>query len=525
MGFIKFLDILLEDNTAGCTEVPCDTGKGNCEFTGKKFHTVPQGGFVPKCYCCPPGVNPPGYVNPNPAPVTKKYACVNGNCVESASGTYTTSNCNNACGGSTTYCPTTSLVDGTDETNFRKFLIEKYPNDIYTSSGTKFSQAVSAKNQNCNKVTKNLWNQKEPTTSKTYGELYLEYKNNNNNNNIVTDPYKEQKEKCAAEGGTWNDVNKTCVKPVVVDPDVQQLVDDMDEYRTVLNTFENPTGWISLDTLSPSEFTPDYLSLKLLTDVTDQIVELIENKNASSDFGNFVDMIDELKNAYNKDKFKEFFQSKVDPKGTDVFGSIDTLINRINTAADEIESSLNYDPLDKPNQTKIDNYTFIGQLMTVYKMGKINLMMMVYSFKGNEEIRDDEKSELTNLWNPTTKDPNFFDKKNEEYKGVYDDYVSVHTSRNFENCKNMLGTYLSTHNNKIYDVPLLSRVKYEIQKCWCDDQYEDLGKVGVKNMFNVEMRKGRKELIKFLNRLPSEGMGEFRIRLDDSICGKKKRYK
>lgn len=150
---------------------------------------------------------------------------------------------------------------------------------------------------------------------------------------------------------------------------------------------------------------------------------------------------------------------------------------------------------------------------------------MVYSFKGNEEIRDDERSELTNLWNPTTKDPKFFEKKSEDYKTVYDDYVSVHTSRNFENCKNILGTYLLTYSNKIYDVPLLTRVKNEIQKCWCDGQYEDLGKIGVKNMFDAKMRKDRKELIKFLNGLPSEGMGEYRIRLDDSICSKKKRFK
>ena len=41
--------------------------------------------------------------------------------------------------------------------------------------------------------------------------------------------------------------------------------------------------------------------------------------------------------------------------------------------------------------------------------------------------------------------------------------------------------------NDVYDQPLLTKVKSEIQKCWCDKQYEDLGKLGVKNMFDKQM--------------------------------------
>ena len=49
-------------------------------------------------------------------------------------------------------------------------------------------------------------------------------------------------------------------------------------------------------------------------------------------------------------------------------------------------------------------------------------------------------------------------------------------------------------------------VKTEIQRCWCDKQYEDLGKLGVKNMFDKQMRQDRKELIAFLNQLPKQGL-------------------
>jgi hypothetical protein len=67
-------------------------------------------------------------------------------------------------------------------------------------------------------------------------------------------------------------------------------------------------------------------------------------------------------------------------------------------------------------------------------------------------------------------------------------------------------------------------VKKQIQKCWCEDYYENIEDVGAKNIFNKELKENRKELQIFYNKLTSANMGDFSIRLDKSVCGIKKRY-
>ncbi len=140
----------------------------------------------------------------------------------------------------------------------------------------------------------------------------------------------------------------------------------------------------------------------------------------------------------------------------------------------------------------------MSQLRSVYKSGRINLMMMVYTYtKGGESIKKDNSKVYSQIEN----------------------YITiVNKSWNFENCKKILDVYRQTYNNGVYDQPLLTKVKSGIQKCWCDKQYEDLGKLGIKNMFDKEMRKGRKELISFLNGIGSSNNGDFAIILNDSVC-------
>ena len=322
---------------------------------------------------------------------------------------------------------------------------------------------------------------------------------------VVVDPEVKKKE-CESQGMNYDETTKNCVaKPIVVDPDVKELVDDMGRYRTILNGFYDPTGWISLDSLTPNEYTPNFLSIDLLTAVTTQITELIKQKGSSSDFGNFVKMMKALKNAYNNDKFKGMFQKKADPDGTDVFATIDTLITNITTEADKIKGSLGYDPLVSPTEKQIRDFVFRGQLRSVYKSGRLNLMMMVYTYTDTEPLKTNNKesvSEITSFYNEVSK------------------------NRNFDNCKNILGVYRETYQeNDVYDQPLLTKVKSEIQKCWCDKQYEDLGKLGVKKMFDKQMRQDRKDLITFLNQLPSATMGDFAVRLNSGVCTKNKSYK
>ena len=319
------------------------------------------------------------------------------------------------------------------------------------------------------------------------------------------DPDAKKKE-CESKNLDYDEATKSCVsKPVVIDPDVQELVEDMGRYRTILNGFYDTSGWISLDSLAPNQYTPNFLSIDLLTAVTTQITELIKQKGSSSDFGNFVKMMKALKNAYNNDKFKGMFQKKVDPDGTDVFTTIDTLITNITTEANNIKGSLGYDPLVSPTEKQIRDFVFRGQLRSVYKSGRLNLMMMVYTYTDTEPLKTNNTesvSEIKSFYNEVTK------------------------NRNFDNCKNILGVYRETYQeNDVYDQPLLTKVTSEIQKCWCDKQYEDLGKLGVKNMFDKQIRQDRKDLIAFLNQLPSASMGDFAVRLNSGVCTKNKSYR
>lgn len=343
-------------------------------------------------------------------------------------------------------------------------------------------------------------------TKAVWAELrdkFIDFKSSNPN--VILDPNAKRKE-CESQGMNYDETTKNCVaKPVVIDPDVKELVDDMGRYRTILNGFYDPTGWISLDSLTPNEYTPNFLSIDLLTAVTTQITELIKQKGSSSDFGSFIKMMKALKNAYNNDKFKGMFQKKADPDGTDVFTTIDTLITNITTEADKIKGSLGYDPLVSPTEKQIRDFVFRGQLRSVYKLGRLNLMMMVYTYTDTEPLKTNNKesvSEITSFYNEVSK------------------------NRNFDNCKNILGVYRETYQeNDVYDQPLLTKVTSEIQKCWCDKQYEDLGKLGVKNMFDKQMRQDRKDLIAFLNQLPSATMGDFAVRLNSGVCTKNKSYR
>jgi hypothetical protein len=355
-----------------------------------------------------------------------------------------------------------------------------------------YSVAVDGK---CLDGTKAVW--------KELKDKFIEFKNQTP---VVQQETEQQKiEKCKAQNLIYDATTGGCVAPVQeVDPDVQTLKDQMEIYRTLLNSFSDPTGWSQLDSLSPTKYTPNNLNIDLMDGVTKQIVELINDKGSSSDFGLFVKMLSSIKKAYNVEKYKSFFQNKVDPDGQDVFTKIDGFINSINTAANEMKGVYGYDPLTKPTEKQVREFVFRGQLRSVYKVGKINLMMMVYTYTKGEPLET----------------PNEGDTKEIET------YVNaVKTSLSFDTCKDVLGAYMDTYKEDVYTDKLLMDIKSQIQKCWCNKQYEDLGKLGVKNMFDQEMRKDRKELIMFLNKLTSANMGDFAIRLDDKVCGGIKKRK
>jgi len=374
----------------------------------------------------------------------------------------------------------------------------KYATKLCGSLGTKctYSQAVGS---GCGAGTKAAWKESR--------DGFIEYKKGNPQPIVdpIVDPIEKKKKDCESQGMVYDVSTGGCVAAKQeVDPEAQQLADTIGRYRTSLNSFYDPTGWIALDTLDPDGYTPNFLSLKVLNQITEQIVQLIEQKGSSSDFGSFVEMMELLKEAYNVEKYKDFFQKKFDPSGTDVFTSIDALITKINTSATKIKSSLGYDPLTSPTEKQVREFVFRGQLRSIYKSGRLNLMMMVYTYAQNQPLKTDNKESMS------------------EIEGIYSE---VSKNRNFDNCKNILGIYRETYQEGVYDQSLLVKVTSEIQKCWCEKQYEDLGKLGVKNMFDNKMRKDRKTLIGFLNQLPSATMGDFAVRLDNSVCTKNKKYR
>jgi hypothetical protein len=435
--------------------------------------TESDGGFTVYYYYCKKSANTPP-VDPNPNPVVSDK------------------------------CPSEEgYVDKEFQEWVWKTYLGKTETDTVTTKlcGIKNGKAKTcaysvAVGSGCGDGTKAVW--------KELKDKFIEFKKGGQNV-VVVDPEAKKKE-CLSQGMDYDETTKNCVaKKQEVDPDAQQLVNSMEQYRTILNSFYDPTGWINVNTLSPSEYVPNFLSLKMLTQVTKQIVELINQKGSSSDFGSFVEMMETLKISYNVEKYKDFFQKKVDPTGTDVFGSIDTLINEIKTSANESKTAYGYDPLTSPTEKQIRDFVFRGQLRSVYKSGKLNLMMMVYTYTDTEPLKTNNKesvSEITSFYNAVSK------------------------NRNFDNCKNILGIYRETYQEDgVYSPTLLVNVKTEIQRCWCDKQYEDLGKLGVKNMFDKQLRQDRKALITFLNQLPSATMGDFAVRLNSGVCTKNKSYK
>jgi hypothetical protein len=205
-----------------------------------------------------------------------------------------------------------------------------------------------------------------------------------------------------------------------------------------------------------------------------------------------------LVDAYSVEKYKDFFTKEMKvKKGQDVFTYINGLITKIDESAKEIEDSYNFNSLTNPEETDIRNQTFSGQFIKVYKTGKVNLMMMVYFYTGNQRLKGDDN--FDSLWSPK---PEYWNDKEKVLKKVYDVYKTVHGNYDFDNCKKILGVYKDTiesnNDRKNYDQSpqLKERMKDEIKKCWCSGQYKELGKLGVKSMFDREMKQDRKELIK-----------------------------
>lgn len=286
------------------------------------------------------------------------------------------------------------------------------------------------------------------------------------------------------------------IQTVVVDPDLRELKKDMEIYRNILDSFDLPTGWQLLDTLEPDTFVPVSLNIDLITNIKNQIVEYIEDKGRSAEFNTFIKMLRSLSNAYNNEKYKEFFQNEVDPEGDDVFVTFESYIEEIEDAATKKEE-YNYDPLTDPTQEQVRDIIFRYVPKTVYNVGKVVLQMGVYFYTGEEPLKGTEEG-LVDI--------------------LTDRLETTKENVNFENCKNLLAIYYESYQKTKIETDTLLGTKKQIQDCWCKGLYDDLGKLGVKNLFDKDMRKGRKELIRFLNILPSSAMGDFRVTLNRSIC-------
>jgi hypothetical protein len=311
----------------------------------------------------------------------------------------------------------------------------------------------------------------------------------------------DQKRKdCESKNGVYDE--KTGICTVKIDTNVLKLKNDLELYRNLLDSYDLPTGWQALDALEPSKFIAVSLKIDMITNVKNQILEIINDKGRSSDFKTFIKMLESLTIAYNNDKFKSFFQNSVDPGGSDVFTKFKSYITEIDSVA-KLMSLYNYDPLTDPTAEEVRDILFRYVPKTVYN-GNITLQMSVFFYTGSEPmITYDE------LLNETLKEQL--------------DQTNINT--NEKTCRDLLATYYQINNrSKIY-ANILLPTKEKIQECWCEGNYENLKKIGLKRLFDRELREGRKELIRFLNVLPSSAMGDFRVVLNESVCKNIRKFK
>jgi len=92
---------------------------------------------------------------------------------------------------------------------------------------------------------------------------------------------------------------------VEVDKDLYELKMDMEVYRSLLDSYDFPSGWSSLDTLNPGTYTPRSLNIDLITKVKNQIIQFIKDRGRSSEFSTFIKMLQALDDAYNNEKYKD----------------------------------------------------------------------------------------------------------------------------------------------------------------------------------------------------------------------------
>jgi hypothetical protein len=278
---------------------------------------------------------------------------------------------------------------------------------------------------------------------------------------------------------------------------------DMEVYRSVLDSFDFPTGWSSLDTLNPSTYLPRTLKIDLFAKIKEQIINLIEDNGRSSEFGSFIKMMEALTDAYNNDKYKSFFQTKVDPKGSDVFATFESYITEIETAANSMEA-FNYDPLTDATEEEVRDGIFKYIPKTVYNVGDTNLKMSVYFYTKSTPMVGAEEDLIGELESQLD---------------------TTQTNTNEETCKDLLAVYYQIYQKTKVDANTLMSTKEKIQDCWCKGLYENLGKIGFKKLYDKELRQDRKELLKFLSLLPSVTMDKFKIPLNSSVCKNVRKFK
>jgi hypothetical protein len=300
-----------------------------------------------------------------------------------------------------------------------------------------------------------------------------------------------------------NNQNQDQDQTVEVDEDLYELKMDMEVYRSLLDSYDFPSGWSSLDTLNPGTYTPRSLNIDLITKVKNQIIQFIKAKARSSEFSTFIKMLQALDDAYNNEKYKAFFQSKVDPKGADIFTTFNTYISEIEEQVEEMKS-YNFDSLSDPTEEEIRDGLFKYIPKTVYNVNDVNLKMSVYFYTKTTPMVGTEEDLITALSSQleTTK-----------------------TSTNEDTCRDLLGVYYQIYQKTEVKASMLNDTKEKIQDCWCKGFYNELGKIGFKKLYDKELRQGRKELLKFLSLLPSVTMDEFTIPLNNSVCKSIKKFR
>jgi len=332
-------------------------------------------------------------------------------------------------------CPTDS---GYENRDFQEWYWKNIDNSDQSKTNVKsklcgeknscdYNYAVDGK---CGGGTKAAWKEKK--------DDFIKYKQNSQNSTTTT---------------------TTTLKPV--DPEIQKFrLKFSTEWPIFLSQFEyTPDQWKKLYVYLPEDYPP--VNFSILSGVTESILSLIKDELCrSKEFGLFNSMIKKIYEFYNSN------DNGVDI--TDVQTRLGGNMNAISAMSQSIESTnntykqiYNFDFLTDPE--KSEEYYFTEESRTVLETSQylttapLKMDVWRYTYTGKLKKID---SDL---------EINFLNDEKNDCVDILDEFIKIKSDPTLQ--KDIQGRFIN-----------------KIQDCFCNNKYQDLGKLSFKDKFNKKIR-------------------------------------